>query len=525
MMLLTQKRHKSNAVTPKDDNDNATAEFPQWRLSFQISPYYGKTKQLKQAILVSFILKVIMKNINNNVVKLVLRGAFVLLVLSQSAHSKTTQPNTEEFTSAKGKQPFSQPMKMNDEEFDQYILGRSFFTIPWVEAPSATTARDGLGPHFSSNTCVSCHINNGSSPTISEQNQPLRTLVFKLTQPSKHSARWLVNNLDTPMHESVPDPVYGAQVSIRGNGKVTPEAQTRLHTKQHEFTYPDGESLTLTEFIPYLDKLAYGPLAKETVIALRQPTILAGLRLIEQVPTAEILAWEDPQDKNNDGISGRANWLNAPEQGKKILGRMNWKASAPNIVGQTANAAAHDLGLTNPFFPEELCQPAQTDCLAAPKGEDTRLGHLDLPMLRLQAIASFIRDNKAPRTTKLDAQARQGQQLFTTTGCAACHRQTLSTAKGVEFHPYSDLLLHDMGEALQDGRPEFLASEREFRTAPLWGLGVRVRNGHRFLHDARAKTPEEAILWHGGEAEKAKSTFITLSQTERLALLHFLEQL
>jgi len=449
----------------------------------------------------------------------------LFLVFSSFANSETNNINADEFTNANGVKPFSHPINMTDPEFDQYILGRSFFTIPWVEAPSATTARDGLGPHFSSNTCVSCHNDNGSALTISDTNQPLRTLVFKLTQPSKHSSRWLVDNIDTPMHDNVPDPVYGAQVSIRGNGKVKPEAQTRLKIESIPFTYPDGQSLTLTKFLPYLDKLAYGPLAKETVISLRQPPILAGLRLIEQVSNQDILAWEDPFDDNADGISGRANWLNSPQQDEKILGRLNWKASAANIVAQTANAAAHDLGLSNPFFPEELCQPAQTDCLAAPRGDNTRLGSLDLPMLRLQAIASFIRDHKAPTTVALNTEARQGKQLFEDVGCTSCHRTTLTTREGVEFHPYSDLLLHDMGDALKDGRPEFLATEREYRTAPLWGIGARVRAQHRFLHDARAKTPQEAILWHGGEAEMAKLKFTKLDQAERLALLHFLEQL
>jgi CxxC motif-containing protein (DUF1111 family) len=463
-----------------------------------------------------------MNSKSSQVAKHFLRSIFLFLAASHSVHSEI---NTDEFTNAAGSKPFSHPIKMNDTEFDQYILGRSFFTIPWVEAPSATTARDGLGPHFSSNTCVSCHMNNGSAPTISDDNQPLRSLVFKLTQPSKHSLRWLVDNMDTPMHDSVPDPVYGAQVSIRGNGKVSPEAQTRLKVESHPFTYPDGQSLTLTTFIPYLTNLAYGPLAEETVISLRQPPILAGLRLIEQVSNEDILAWEDPSDDNADGISGRANWLNAPDQENKILGRMNWKASAADIVAQTANAAAHDLGLTNPFFPEELCQTAQTDCIAAPRGDETRLGSLDLPMLRLQAIASFIRDHKAPQPGVLDDRAQQGKALFAQVGCTACHRPTLTTTKGVEFNPYSDLLLHDMGEALQDGRPEFLATEREFRTAPLWGIGARVRAEHRFLHDARASTPEEAILWHGGEADNAKSQFIKLDQDQRLALLHFLEQL
>mgnify|MGYP003637895043 FL=1 len=478
-----------------------------------------------------------MKSNSNKAVKNTLKGILLFIASSHFVHSETnvstnnttsktaSNINANEFTNSLGSKPFSHQIKMNDTEFDRYILGRSFFTIPWVEAPSATTARDGLGPHFSSNTCVSCHNDNGSASTISDKNQPLRSLVFKLTQPSKHSSRWLVDNIDTPMHDSVPDPVYGAQVSIRGNGKVKPEAQTRLKIESHPFIYSDGQSLTLTRFIPYLDKLAYGPLAEETVISLRQPPILAGLRLIEQVSNEDILAWADPSDDNADGISGRANWLNSPQQNEKILGRMNWKASAANIVGQTANAAAHDLGLTNPFFPEELCQPAQADCLAAPQGDDTRLGSLDLPMLRLQAIASFIRDHKAPQSVALDAKARQGKALFEQVGCSGCHRPTLTTTKEVEFHPYSDLLLHDMGEALKDGRPEFLATEREYRTAPLWGVGARVRAQHRFLHDARAKTPEEAILWHGGEAEMAKLKFTKLDQAERLALLHFLEQL
>ena len=466
-----------------------------------------------------------MKSNDNKVVKHIFSGVFLFLASSHLAHSEIKNSNAGQFTNTAGSKPFSHPINMTDPEFDQYILGRSFFTIPWVEAPSATTARDGLGPHFSSNTCVSCHNDNGSAATISDNNQPLRTLVFKLTQPSKHSLRWLVNNMDVPAHDNVPDPVYGAQVSIRGNGKVKPEAQTRLKIESVPFTYPDGQSLTLTKFIPYLDKLAYGPLAKETVISLRQPPILAGLRLIEQVSIEDILAWEDPSDDNADGISGRANWLNSPDQDEKILGRMNWKASAADIVAQTANAAAHDLGLTNPFFPNELCQPAQIDCLAAPKGDETRLGSLDLPMLRLQAIASFIRDHKAPKTVNLDEKGRDGKTLFSEVGCTACHRPTLTTTEGVEFHPYSDLLLHDMGEELKDGRPEFLATEREYRTAPLWGVGARVRAQHRFLHDARAKTPEEAVLWHGGEAEKAKLKFTKLDQAERLALLHFLEQL
>ena len=440
------------------------------------------------------------------------------LEVSSTAHS-------ELFTNSKGNKPFSQPRKMTDAEYDQFILGRSFFSIPWVEAPSATTARDGLGPHFNANTCTSCHVDSGGAPTLSQDGQPLRSLVFKLTQPSKHGLRWQLNNIDAPAHDSVPDPVYGVQVAINGNGKVMPEARTRLHIESVPFTYPDGQALTLSRFDPYLDQLAYGPLADETVISLRQPPALVGLGLLEAVPESEILAWADPDDRNGDGISGRPNWLNSPKQTQKVLGRFNWKASEASIANQSANAAAHDLGLTNPAYPQELCQPAQLDCLAAPRGRQSPHGLLDLPEFRLQAIASYIRGHKVPQPVALDAQALEGQKVFHEAGCGGCHRSTLTTAKGQMFHPYSDLLLHDMGASLKDGRPEFLASEREYRTAPLWGIGGRVRAGERFLHDARAATPEEAILWHGGEAQTAKSTFIELARAQRAALLHFLEQL
>ncbi|MGO3345381.1 MAG: di-heme oxidoredictase family protein [Marinomonas sp.] len=470
-----------------------------------------------------------MKSNGYIVARSIFRGVFLFLVLPNMVYSETVSVsshfNSKLFADARSNKPFSQPLEMTDEENDQFILGRSFFSIPWVEAPSATTARDGLGPHFNANTCTSCHIDSGGAPTLSKDGQPLRSLVFKLTQPSKHGLRWSLDNIDAPAHDSVPDPVYGVQVAINGNGKVMPEARTRLHIASVPFTYPDGQVLTLSRFSPYLDRLAYGPLADDTVISLRQPPALVGLGLIEQVPQNEILAWADPLDRNKDGISGRPNWLNPPEQAEKVLGRFNWKASEASVIGQSANAAAHDLGLTNPAYPQELCQPAQLDCLAAPRGRQSPQGILDLPEFRLQAIVAYIRGHKAPQPVDLDQQAREGQRTFYEVGCSSCHRATLTTAKGQAFHPYSDILLHDMGSSLQDGRPEFLASEREYRTAPLWGIGGRVRAGERFLHDARAATPEEAILWHGGEAETAKLTFIELGRAQRTALLHFLEQL
>ncbi|GAB6039616.1 di-heme oxidoredictase family protein [Endothiovibrio diazotrophicus] len=462
-----------------------------------------------------------MKRIHPGSHKTWLCGALAWLVLS---HAAADEPSTW-FTDAAGPRPFAQPIAMDDAAYDRFILGRSFFSIPWVEAPSATTARDGLGPHFNANTCASCHVDNGGGQTLDEHDQPLRTLVFKLTQPARHAQRGGIDNVETPFHDSVPDPVYGVQIAINGNLKVQPEALPRLRIEERPFTYPDGERVTLTTLQPVLERLAYGPLAEGTTLSLRQPPALIGLGLIERVPDREILAWADPQDEDGDGISGRPNRLGPPDGQSTTLGRYNWKASEATVVGQTANAAAHDIGLTNPLYPREQCQPAQADCLRAPRGRATPQGDLDLPELRLHAIAAYVSGHKAPQPVRLDARAAAGKTLFGELGCTGCHRETLTTDEDVAFHPYSDLLLHDMGEDLKDGRPEFLASEREYRTAPLWGLGGRLRAGERLLHDARAATPEEAILWHGGEAAASQRRFTELERAQRASLLHFLEQL
>ena len=451
----------------------------------------------------------------------VLLGVLLLLICSRSPLAQ----DMAWFTDAAGATPFKQPLRMNDATTDRFILGRSFFSVPWVEAPSATTARDGLGPHFNANACSSCHKDNGSANTLDAEGQPTRALVFKLTQPDGHAQRPNLNDRGTPFHGNLPDPVYGTQIGINGNGKVKPEARTRLHTESVLFRYPDRQQMTLSRFHPYLTQLAYGPLNGNTVISLRQPPALAGLGLIEQVPDSGILAWADAQDANGDGISGRPNWLDRPGTPARRLGRFNWKASEASIYGQVANAAAHDIGLTNPLYPEEQCQAAQSDCRSAPRGRDTPQGSLDLPEFRLRAIAAYVAEHKAPQPIRLDARARQGRKLFIQIGCTACHRRNLTTGSGLAFHPYTDLLLHDMGSGLADGRPEFSADGREFRTAPLWGMGARLRAGERFLHDARAADSEQAILWHAGEAEMAQQAFIQLNQGQRASLLHFLEQL
>ncbi|QUS35278.1 di-heme oxidoredictase family protein [Falsirhodobacter algicola] len=418
---------------------------------------------------------------------------------------------------ARADAPFARAMPAADDAaIDRRMLGRSFFSIPWVAAPAATSARDGLGPLFNANTCASCHEDNGSAATIGPEGQPLRPLLFKLARPDLHAARMETVDPEVPDHARIVDPAYGAQIAINAVGRIRPEARPALETEERTFRYPDGSEVALQRLIPRLEGLNYGPLAPDTVIYLRQPPALAGLGLLDAVPDAEILDWADPADRDGDGISGRANRM---PDGR--LGRYGWKASEPTLQAQIANAAALDMGLTNPLYPNELCRPDQADCRAAKRGRPSPQGPLDLPGDRLAAIEDYLSGFRAP-----DAPAdARGQALFDGAGCTACHRPAMTTEDGRTFHPMSDYLLHDMGPGLADGVREQDAGPSEFRTAPLMGLGARLRAGHRFLHDARARTSEEAILWHGGEAAHARAAFTNLTAVDRAAILDYLESL
>lgn len=422
-----------------------------------------------------------------------------------------------QFVSALHSRPFAQPLdNLSDAQIDRMMLGRSFFSIPWVVAPSATTARDGLGPLFNANTCSSCHPDNGATAALNTDGTPMRALLFKLGQPKQHSLR-------EPDSIAYPDPAYGLQIAIHGTGTVPAEAQPRIEQQTIDFRYPDGQTLSLTRFVPQLDALGYGDLAADTVIGIRQAPPLVGLGLVARLDEASLQANLNRPEYLQDGISGRIHYVYDRLTGKPAIGKYGWRATQPTLMQQIADAAANDMGLTNPLYPNELCSEQQTACQQAPRGRTTLMGELDLPMLRLQGITDYLKSFMAIETAPLDAQAKRGQQLFAQFGCASCHQTQMTTKDGIVFAPYSDFLLHDMGEGLADERLEFAASRREWRTAPLWGLGQRIRTQQRFLHDARAATPEQAILWHDGEAHIVKQRFVHADAEDRADLLHFLQ--
>jgi len=413
---------------------------------------------------------------------------------------------------------FSKQIKgLSEEEDKLFYIGRSFFKIPWVEAPSATTARDGLGPLFNANTCRNCHPNNGAGVALAKDGSMSRSLLLRLSHKISTNQALL---------EKVgfePDSTYGAQLSRNGNQKVLYEGRATVSYTMIKGTYPDGTAYELRNPTYSIEDLGYGALDKETVLAPRIGSALIGLGLLERISEKNLLAYEDVNDSNGDGISGKANYAYSPETNSTIMGKFTWKASATSVKHQSAAAAHNDMGLSNPLFPLHNCTSKQKECL---EWANKSRFDFDLPAERLDAIAFYLRSLAVPK--QREAQKHQeGEKIFKALNCTACHVPSYTTSDGIKIHPYSDLLLHDMGKGLADGRSEFLATGAEWRTPPIWGIGLydKVSKEANYLHDGRARSIEEAILWHGGEAKKSKEDFMALDKKRREKLIGFLNSI
>jgi CxxC motif-containing protein (DUF1111 family) len=326
-----------------------------------------------------------------------------------------------------------------------------------------------------------------------------------------------------------PHPVYGDQFHDQAIPGVPAEGRVWIEWEEMRGEYPDGTTYALRRPRIEFRELAYGPIG-EVLISPRVAPAMIGLGLLEAVPDAELLAASDPDDADGDGISGRANYVWDAASVTRRLGRFGWKANVASLRAQITGAAAGDLGLTSTLAPQDACTAEQTACLAATSGGDPEISptFVDKLLLYTQTLAVPMR-----RDTNV-AEVRRGEELFETLGCVACHKTTSTTGlhdiaslSQQTIHPYTDLLLHDLGDGLADGRPDGEANGREWRTPPLWGIGlVRQVNSHtRFLHDGRARNLEEAVLWHGGEAHRSRAAFMQLEARERAALLRFLASL
>ncbi|WP_370262157.1 di-heme oxidoredictase family protein [Limnobacter sp.] len=434
---------------------------------------------------------------------------------------------------ADGQNAFSFPAaNLPNAERTRFAIGNSFFKRNWVQAPASTTARDGLGPHFIARSCGGCHLldGRGQPPAIVNrinQTQPVE-LLMRLSIPGQHDGK----------HGVVPEPTYGDQLNNAAIHGVKPEGKVRIQITEIKGRYPDGTPYTLRKPSYSITDLAYGPLHPATLMSPRIAPQVVGLGLLEAIPEEEILSNAKAQSQRSDGIAGVPNRVWDAYAKQEMLGRFGWKANVATLAHQTAGAFLGDIGITSSLFPAENCTPAQLDCLAAPNGSDHGEPELSDRLFNEIVFYQAVLAPPARRNTD-DAQVLRGQRLFEDAQCAVCHRPSYVTGKapfprlssraleGQTIYPYTDLLLHDMGEGLADHRPDFLATGRQWKTPPLWGIGlIPAVNGHmRLLHDGRADGVEEAILWHGGEAEPSRQRFMNFNAKDREALIKFVESL
>ncbi|MBL3825733.1 MULTISPECIES: di-heme oxidoreductase family protein [Marinobacter] len=406
-----------------------------------------------------------------------------------------------------------------------FSVGNSFFRNPWVEAPASTDARDGLGPLFNTNSCQGCHIKDGRGhpPGVDE---PPVSLFLRLAVPAdpERDAEILRK------HGFKPAPVYGSQLQTAALPAAKPEADLIIEWTPVKKTLADGTVVELRKPVYRIENPNYGPLPEDLLVSPRVAPQMIGMGLLEAIPIEDLQALHDLDDADQNGISGKLNqvWDLATEQ--TLPGRFGWKAAEPDVHQQSMGAFAGDMGLTSTLKPTTDCMPEQ-HCERFTHGGDPEVS---------DKVANFVtfyaKSLAVPARRNLESESVQrGAELFNEIGCAGCHTPRHQTGEVADrpdlsnqtIWPYTDLLLHDMGPALADGRDEFLANGNEWRTPPLWGIGLAqvVNPQAGFLHDGRARTLEEAVLWHGGEAQAAADRYRQMSSEDRTALIDFLNSL
>lgn len=424
----------------------------------------------------------------------------------------------------------------------RFKVGNGLFRKLWVSSPSSTLASDGLGPVFNARSCQRCHLKDGRGHTPQGPDDSRVSMFLRLSVPAPEDAplteieRYLdAQGIDTP--RTRPEPTYGGQLQDFAVAGHAAEAQMQIDYDDVVVDLSGGERVTLRAPRYTISDSGYGPVAPDVQISPRVAPPMIGLGLVEAIPAADILARADPDDADGDGISGRAQVVWSVVHDAPMLGRFGWKAGNPTIERQSASAFLGDIGISNPLFRAGSgdCTQAQETCLGGPHGDgDARETEIDREGLDLVTFYSQHLAVPARRDVD-DPEVLRGKQLFHDVGCASCHTPKFVTHRldGRDEHsfqliwPHSDFLLHDMGPGLADDRPEGVATGREWRTAPLWGIGLSEQvSGHsEFLHDGRARSLLEAVLWHGGEAQPQRDAVIEMPPEDRAALIRFLESL
>jgi CxxC motif-containing protein (DUF1111 family) len=405
------------------------------------------------------------------------------------------------------------------EHKTDFYVGDSFFSENWLAATPVHSERGGLGPLFVARSCIACHVRGGRGETP-DDNLPPETMVVRISIPGR-------GDHNGPK----PDPIYGLQLQTHALPGFKPETQVLSAYKEMGGTYPSGEQFNLRRPYFQVTDFAYGPAQTNLSISPLTAPALIGLGLLESVPEETLRERAANNSHRTDGIAGKVNLVWDETAQQFTVGRFGWKAEQPTVRQQCAAAFDGDMGLTTSIFPNENYTAAQGDCSNALSN-----GHPEVSDKILAQVVLFSRLLAVPARRDLTNETiLHGEKLFQQLNCAVCHAPELQTGDAPGFpelsrqmiHPYTDLLLHDMGEGLSDHRQVFEASGSQWRTPPLWGIGlVGTVNGHEFfLHDGRARGLEEAILWHGGEAQRSQEEFRKLSKSDRNALLRFLESL
>ena len=413
-----------------------------------------------------------------------------------------------------GDEAFNYPARnLRQEMRGAFQIGDGVFNRNWVTAPATPEGNDGLGPTYNALSCSACHVNNGRASTPATPDEPFLGLLLRLSIFAGTDAH------GGPM----PVPNYGTQLQNFAILGVPAEGRPHVMYTEMPGRFPDGEVYSL-RFPSYsIDQLAFGDLPADILISPRMGPQMVGLGLLEAVSEDTILGFAAQN-------GGKPNRVWDVTKQATVLGRFGWKANQPSLEQQTFGAFVNDIGITSAMFPDDNCPPVQTACAQAPQS----LVQPNLEAVKADAMVVHAMALAVPARRNV-AETMRGEALFNEIGCASCHIPKMVTGtldgwpelSNQTIRPFTDLLLHDMGPELADGRPDYLASETEWRTPPLWGLGLcESINGYLFLmHDGRARNFVEAILWHAGAAQMARDTFYKLPKTDRDQLVSFLKSL
>ena len=445
-----------------------------------------------------------------------MRTAFFCIAMLVLACIASAEPSASLTTPHRSAEAYSQPYSGLDDDASRqtFQAGRMLFRQVWTIDGGEDNRFSGLGPLYNRFSCIACHLGNGRGFAPDNPRQSMKTMLVRLSVPDAKQG-------------AIPHPVYGDQLNEFGIPGVAGEGIAQIEYQDKRIMLAEGEEVILRQPQLRFSELSYGPLENVLTSARIAPAVF-GLGLLDNIPDEEIL--RQAQRQKPAGIHGRPNMVWDIAQQKMVIGKFGWKANVPNLRQQIANAFHGDLGITSSLFATPNCTPAQTACLTAPVIKTPELSDQQLEDIQFYLAALAV-----PQPVEPTPALQRGATIFRQAQCIECHSDQLHTGQQASIallnqrtiQPYTDLLLHDMGEDLADHRPDFSASGREWRTPPLWGIGL-AKQAHPqagFLHDGRARTLQEAILWHDGEARTSKEYFKNLSKEERTQLLQFLESL